>query len=470
MDAVARAGAERNGVGLLRPDGVEGHRRCDLFGHGRARRIDHSRLVFFLGPAEEVIVVARRRRISQRHRLTVGLFGGRDRIRVDILKLGIRLHFIADVHFHRRVPAIEPRIAADRQRLTDLVLILRIGVPAVELVARPRRRFHKVSLVHRYARRRSTRGRHALAGKERIIDAVGNGVARDLLHLRIHRHIGLDVRQRIRGLPGSRILYFAPARGTGVGHAELIACVRRNGEALVPVVINGLAQPLAAIRECRIKMLTERQRHQELFLLRGQHTHRRIFAGFEHVGISRAAVRVLFLRLRAERHAVRRHAHRVELVTRLDFDFELCALAVVDRSRLVKQRRARQPGRIIRDRMGLRRPLCKQLNVRLFQFQRSARSITGPFDFFPVCIRRLRIPVSEGRAVRDRRDVGDRDRRALLCLEVLRPHRRQVVLRVLPHERHLARRLRHFPDLLPDRLKRDIPLDSGDDPLAGSLI
>ena len=216
-------------------------------------------------------------------------------------------------------------------------------------------------------------------------------------------------------------------------------------------------------------MLTERQRHQELFLFRGQHTHRRVFTGYEHIGVGRAAILVLYLRLRAERHAVRRHAHRIELVTRIDRDRERHTLAVVDLSRPGSQRRARQPGRIISDRMGFRRPLCKQLNISLVQSQRIARLIPGYFNFFPV-FRRLRIPVVEGRAVHDRLHVGDRNRRTLLCLEVLRPHRRQVVLRVLPHECHLARRLRHFPDLLPDRLKRDIPLDSGDDPLAGSLI
>ena len=94
-DGVAAAALKGDGVGLLRPDSVERHVIRELFGHGRARGVDHKTLIFFLGPAEEVIAIAGRRDRAQRDRLTVGFGGGINGVRRDS-RAGRRIQIIVD--------------------------------------------------------------------------------------------------------------------------------------------------------------------------------------------------------------------------------------------------------------------------------------------------------------------------------------------------------------------------------------
>ena len=212
MERIALAAAERDGVGVLLPHGVEGDGVLDLLREGRAGEVGRDVRGVALAPTEEGVARVDRDGLGQRGRQTVGL--GRGHAGKSVIR---------DRYINGRVTAVEDGILSDRtsgkvERSTVVHIRIPLTVPIVAGLVRGARRVQR-SVVLNALRC------HLLAVKN-----VGHGMELDRGHIDRYGLIGLDVLDLVgtggRGQPlAVRIHAFdgvAGARRHGEGHSAVI--------------------------------------------------------------------------------------------------------------------------------------------------------------------------------------------------------------------------------------------------------
>ena len=248
-DGVAAAALKGDGVGLLRPDSVERHVIRELFGHGRARGVDHKTLIFALGPAEEVIAIAGRDLCTQRDRLAVGLLRIGKSTRIDRQRIAIGIlrcvQIIVNLMRHGLQLRIDRNIAIDSsgavKRIAGAVLL---GVPAHEGVALDHGIFHGAGLAVL----------HVLHQIGLVEDNIRDLVELDRLHVDGHTLIHGDIFNCICAI------FFLQLLAVGVHALDGVAGARRNLECNVTAIIDSHALGVRhRICEAHVNLVAYRQ-------------------------------------------------------------------------------------------------------------------------------------------------------------------------------------------------------------------
>ena len=481
-DGVAAAALEGDGVGLLRPDGVEGGVLRDLFGHGRARSVDRSLARCILGPAEKVIACAGRDDRAQHDRLTVGLGGRRNGSRRNCRVAG-RIQVIADRVRLRRIAAIEHQILIRRSPgILRRICIIRIplsvpGIAGLRRCAQQRKRSAALHLLRRHLR---------------AVEHVGHISEDDRLYVDGHGLVRGDIADRIFA---SRIAFLLPV---DIDALDGVARARRDLESNVVVMLNSRALGLSRSRrgcEGHVDLVAHRQGDRVLDFLRQINVDLNVV--FIRV-ILIIVFRILLLTLapmlrgigtnvvQSSPHIIRVRVFGflsilddkqiLRIITIVESDGKgllaapryvgLCScFADPDAIVFITLRAVRLTPRAIISRIidchSVRFPDGIEGGIRVAD--RDFRAIRV------VSISRCRIrfcrPAEEGIALGLRDEPRDGDRVALRAGQVVRPVRRAAVRRVVAHELHTVGRCRGGAVLCPQGAQRDIRVDAIDDPL-----